>query len=240
MAVYGELGQLPVNLWWKERTLKFWNRIYSDDAPALLKAAKYLSLYNASCGGKCWVSNVATLSNTAGYATPFSEFCVFDLNMQNAIMCTYRDQFIQRRHANLEREHSLTGQGGNKLRSYRLFKKEFGMEPNITSAALRVSMTRLRVGCHSLEIERGRYHKPRSVPVSQRLCHKSKSVEDEKHFLCECSKYVNLRNYLEQVIQAIFPGYKWLSSEQKFVYLLASDNKMMQWHIYSYRFHTTL
>ena len=40
MAVYGELGQLPVNLWWKERILKFWNRICSDDAPALLKAAK--------------------------------------------------------------------------------------------------------------------------------------------------------------------------------------------------------
>ena len=61
-------------------------------------------LHNASCGGKCWVSNVATLLNTAGYATPFSVFCVFDRNMQNTIMCTYRDQFIQTWHANLERD----------------------------------------------------------------------------------------------------------------------------------------
>ena len=99
------------------------------------------------------------------------------------------------------------------------------MEPyllKITSAALRVSMTRLRVGWHSLEIERG---KPRSVPVSLRLCHECKSIEDEKHFLRECSKYENLHNNLEQVTQAMFPGYKWLSSEQKFVYLLGSDNK---------------
>ena len=44
---------------------------------------------------------------------------------------------------------NMTGQGGNKLRSYILFKKEFGKEPyllDITSAALRVSMTQLKSG----------------------------------------------------------------------------------------------
>ena len=68
-----------------------------------------MSLYNANCVGKCSVSYAATLLNTASYATPFSEFCVFDRNMQNTIMYTYRDQFIKRWHANLECEHSLTG-----------------------------------------------------------------------------------------------------------------------------------
>ena len=47
MAVFGELGQLPIHLWWKERVLKYWNRICSAYTPTLLKAAFHLSLHNA-------------------------------------------------------------------------------------------------------------------------------------------------------------------------------------------------
>ena len=86
-------------------------------------------------------------------------------------------------------KQSLTGHGGNKLRSYRLFKKEFDIEPyllNVRSTTLHVSMTRLRVGCHSLEIERGRYHKPQSIPVCQRLCEKCNMIEDEIFISCVC------------------------------------------------------
>ena len=53
MAVYGELGQLPVNLWLKERILKYWNRTCSDEALALLRVAMNLSLHNARSGLCC-------------------------------------------------------------------------------------------------------------------------------------------------------------------------------------------
>ena len=43
-------------------------------------------------------------------------------------------------------------------------------------------------------------------------------IEDEINFMCVCSKYNTLRDQLEQIIQMDFPGYKWLSSEQKFIY----------------------
>ena len=162
-------------------------------------------------------------------------YCIIlDQHIRNSIMCTYRDQFIQIWHASLEREQSLTGQGGNKLRSYRLFKKDFVLEPyllNITSTALRVSMTRLRVGCHSLEIERGRHHKAHSVPVSQRLCYQCKSVEDEIHFLCECTRHNKQRDNLEHIILNMYPGYKWLTSKQEFVYLLESTNKKINYAV---------
>ena len=45
--------------------------------------------------------------------------------------------------------------------------------------------------------------------------------------MCVCSKYNTLRDQLEQTIQMDFPGYKWLSSEQKFIYLLESSNKVI-------------
>ena len=100
-------------------------------SPALLRAAMNLSLHNARSGRKCWVANVATLLNNAGYDGTFSELSIVNQHIRNSIMCTYRDQFIQIWHASLEHEQSLTGQGGNKLRSYRLFKKDFVFEPYI-------------------------------------------------------------------------------------------------------------
>ena len=112
--------------------------------------------------------------------------------MINSIMSSYRDQFIQVWHANLMSKQSLSGHGGNKL-----LKKEFDIEPyllNVRSTTLRVSMTRLRVGCHSLEIERGRYHKLQSIPVCQQLCEKCNMIEDEIHFMCVCSKYNTFRD----------------------------------------------
>ena len=36
MAVRGELGQLPIFLLWKERILKYWNRLCSENIPIFL------------------------------------------------------------------------------------------------------------------------------------------------------------------------------------------------------------
>ena len=49
MAVRGELGQLPLHLWWKERLLKYWDRLCSEDIP-LLKDAVNLSMHYLSSG----------------------------------------------------------------------------------------------------------------------------------------------------------------------------------------------
>ena len=38
-AVHGEVGQLPLHLLWKERILKYWHRLCSEDIPVLLKQA---------------------------------------------------------------------------------------------------------------------------------------------------------------------------------------------------------
>ena len=74
----------------------YWNRICSDEAPALLRAVTNLLLHNARSGRKFWVVNVATLLNNAGYDATFSELSVFDQHIQNSIMYTYRDRFIQK------------------------------------------------------------------------------------------------------------------------------------------------
>ena len=70
---------------------------------------------------------------------------------------------------------------------------------------------------------------------SVRDYYKCKTVEDEIHFLCECSNIIVCNN-LEQIIQNINPGYKWQTAEQKFVYLLESTNKLCSGSLYSHSF----
>ena len=55
-----------------------------------------------------------------------------------------------------------------KLRTYQLFKKVHEFEPylHITNSKLRSAIAKIRTSAHSLEIERGRYAKPKT-PVEK-------------------------------------------------------------------------
>ena len=54
----------------------------------------------------------------------------------------------------------------------------------IQNTAYHAMLTRLHVGSHRLAIELGRYHKPKPLPVKERLCDLCNVVEDEYHILC--------------------------------------------------------
>ena len=55
-------------------------------------------------------------------------------------------------------------------------------------------MTKLRTSSHRLEIEVGRWARPNRIPIDERKCITSNKLEDELHFLLECSLYNDLRN----------------------------------------------
>ena len=69
----------------------------------------------------------------------------------------------------------------------------------------------LRVSCHRLQIELGRYHKPCSIPPEQRLRKLCNYNEDEIHFLCVCPVYNNLRDELYTVMDKFQPSFMYLS-----------------------------
>ena len=92
---------------------------------------------------------------------------------------------------------SLSGEEGKgKLRTYKLFKQHFGLEPyleNILDKDLRRCLSSFRISAHRLRIERGRYCREKP---EKRLCDSCNVVENEVHFLCECSKYDTQRQIL--------------------------------------------
>ena len=55
IAVRGELGQLPIHLIWKDKILRYWDRLCSNDIPMLLKEAVALAHQLGQSGKKCWL-----------------------------------------------------------------------------------------------------------------------------------------------------------------------------------------
>ena len=84
----------------------------------------------------------------------------------------------------------------NKLRTYSTIKDAFALEPYLTQSPLSIrrDITRLRISCHPLAIETGRYSQPK-IPVEYRLCElcNMNCVEDEYHMLLVCPFYSNER-----------------------------------------------
>ena len=88
-----------------------------------------------------------------------------------------------------------------KLEFYDSIKASFEPETylsNVTNSNHRKSLTRLRLSCHNLFVERGRYEIP-LIPRQNRICLFCKyqnglsHVEDEWHALTECPLYIPCR-----------------------------------------------
>jgi len=73
---------------------------------------------------------------------------------------------------------------------------------DVNISKFRISLSQLRMLSHRLCIETGRWHRPNQTPISERICHACSTLEDEYHFVMECSLYINLW-------KKIIPSYYW-------------------------------
>ena len=147
---------------------------------------------------------------------------------QNGMLSLYLNEmkdkpiFINRKH--FQTVFSSIKDEARKLRTYALLKTEIGMEKYLTNFKEyqgREDITRLRLSNHNLMIETGRYKK---ISRDMRCCpFCSIVVENEVHFLIECPTYASIRNPILTSIR--FPILPMLSSEEKFIYLMANPDK---------------
>ena len=84
-----------------------------------------------------------------------------------------------------------TVQEHGKLRTFSLFKSYIYREPHldlVPDITKRKSLTKFRISAYKLEVESGWYKRQ---PISERICKfcKQNKVEDDVHFLCNCSAY---------------------------------------------------
>ena len=114
-----------------------------------------------------------------------------------------------------------------KLRTYKLIKKNFEIEPYIEilqEKKLRRSLSSFRISTHRLRIERGRYCGERP---EERLCDFCNIIEDEIHFLCGCKRYLELRRKMFDTIKDI--NLRYPSLEHKFIFttLMTSNDQIV-------------
>ena len=186
LAIYGELGRCPLEVRRKAIVVKFWLRLATNwDISPLLKEA-YL-LISSLPSTDAWLGRVKDLLNQTGFSNVW-------LNPSNISPTDFISEFSQRCKDQYRQawESEMKASSG-KLRTYRLFKKEFCREAYLNLPPyLRVPIAKLRTSAHPLRIETGRYALPTPLPVKERTCwYCTNLVEDEVHFLITCELYQN-------------------------------------------------
>lgn len=119
----------------------------------------------------------------------------------------------------------------NKLSCFHKIKTNYELAPYLTEIKeykQRKLMASYRVSDHSLAIETGR-HRQTWLPREERLCAQCNggAVEDECHFLTECSKYTSLRNNFFEQFEQIIPQFQTLNNEEKMPYLLGEHKNCL-------------
>ena len=89
----------------------------------------------------------------------------------------------------------------------------------------RIALSRLRLSCHQLMIEKGRHHRP-SLERSERKCpHCKDKIEDECHFITSCPLYLTERGELYAEIRRNSILFDEIPTDkQKFIFILSNEN----------------
>jgi len=139
-----------------------------------------------------WATSVKNLLQSLG----FNDAWLFQgVGNENAFIKTVKqrlkDVFIHKWIAAMTNSLDTS----NRAKTYLLYA-HFRLQPyliNVNLYKFRRELTRLRVSAHRLEVETGRWYKPRANPYPNRKCIACNKLEDEFHFMLECPLYKDIR-----------------------------------------------
>lgn len=163
------------------------------------------------------IRNIVTYFDLQNLIENSSQLNHYKVTLKSHIQTAFDDLWYKALH-NDTRQVS-----GNKLRTYRLFKKRFVLENyllTIPDVNLKSSLTKFRISAHPLLIEKGRY---RNIPIDKRLCPTCKDkIEDEIHFMLLCPAYSKQRNKLLKSLPPIPQNF---TDKKKFICIMETKNQ---------------
>ena len=190
----------------------------------------------------CWLSKIQKVYNNAGLSCKFSSAGTESTKQHvNEVMMCLGDQFIQDWFVRINKPEGK--KRSNKLRTYKLFMENFQLEYYLTAVATvkyRIALTRIRVSCHHLAIETGRYQKPSSLPINQRLCTLCNQVEDEIHIACIYKRNAHLRMDFFCFLQRIYPLFQFMRPKEKVIYILQNKDYNVMNHLAAFIYRSLL
>lgn len=194
-ASLSELGRFPLHYDIVNRLLKYCYRLenLTTEFP-LLKDAFVCSKELHFAQNTTWYSSIEKLLNI--------------LNIQN-IMTYSKKDFVTSLKQSQTKKYLMDWQYSNetlkdgKLVTYLFLKTNFRLEKYLTilRPEYRKPICRLRISAHRLFIESGRYN---NTPRTERICKNCtlNKIEDEEHFLIQCSKFTKEREELFDLISS--------------------------------------
>lgn len=219
--VFGEVGMLPPSIACHMQTLCYYNRLRLMNDDCLVKKVFNELQRLESVGINTWVTSVRELA--------LRNQIDIDHGINPRYFKTNCKLLLRHNFVNNWQSHLNDEIHNPILRTYTLYKSEFGMEPYlimIHKHKHRIAFTKLRSNSHTLGIERGRYTKPKT-PVEQRLCPVCRLVDTEKHFMLQCSINQTERIELFRKIKTSNPEFFNLSIHSQFTSLMSSKNEQI-------------
>lgn len=236
VAPYGELGVYPVYIDCITRTLKYWSFIETKSPNALLREALGYDKELHDKGKYTWYSFARNIKKIAGIgpcdiAPSLSEIKLIKKKLQT--------RYIKHWKNTIDGISEINNGKGKKLRTYKLFKIQFGEEKYLSTIKNRewkACLSKFRMSSHKLQIETGRHC---NIKVEDRVCkHCNLNViEDEKHFLMECPLYSTLREKMTEKIKSMCPNVLHLGIQDQFCWIMSSEIDEIIYALAQYTFH---
>jgi hypothetical protein len=217
-AVRFELGRLPLFVNIICRVLKYYINICKRDENSVVKIALKLHM---TCKDS-WYTFVKYIVENLGFK--LSILSKSNINGSNNSVFNKLKTIIQDIYRSKIAECS-------KLTLYSVIKRKLTRESylNLPDPNLRKHITQIRLSCHKLPIETGRYN---NISRQDRLCTLCKyEVGSEQHCLIECYHPIlsTIRNKYLSAIFKINPMLKYLPRDCLFKYiLLFTDKSILQ------------
>ena len=210
-----EVGFYPLHIEAKMRVLRNWLRISREDCNELLQ-----KFFTSEDINDCtWKYNVGAILQKYGFG--------FIVNAEEDTKTSFIDKKFEQILRNKfydEAVGSMSSPASKMVLYACLVEKDrpkyVSKVPSVTN---RILFSKMRVGDHDLQIQKGRYS---NTPRSERYCqHCVNQVEDECHFLLHCSLYEDVRQERDAGVISICPEYSAFSDFEKLKYLLKGDSE---------------
>ena len=214
--IYGELVRPPLYVRHSVNVIRFWLKIVTMQSIRFVKIMydKLCSELERSPNTKSWVSLIRNMLQNSGFHEVWINQGVGDIDIFIRIFRQrVTDIYMQKWSSELT--------DSTRARTYVLISS-FSFQSYIDDVNIdkyRMSLSRLRMSAHRLQVEAGRWHKPMAIPYVERKCIHCRVLEDEFHFVLECKLYEDVRSLYVDKYFYVRPNMI------KFIELLTSQNK---------------
>ena len=217
-AVSGDMGWQPPNVKQWKAVCAYWYRMTVMSNSRLNKRIFLWSKAKANSSCKNWYFKVREqLTNLGGNIFTTGTFICSKTSFLQQVLEKLEQKYHTEWLNTIQNTTGNRGRGGNKLRTYRLFKSNFQVEPYcelFLPFKHRSALAKFRCGVAPLRLETGRYE---GLDVNQRICPICKSsVEDESHVLLYCPFYRDLRTTLFNKASEVNRNFRQLPDNEKF------------------------